>query len=279
MILRFSIFACACAALAACQPAVPDSGFSGTANPGTGVGVETSYEALRAREAALQSSRPVPVGPSVETTVLPPSSNQSVAVQRQTTPNRTVSVARQPSQEEYLGTAPRQPASVQTSQYNDADARAGTAANSGVAVVNASPSNAPPVLIDNPGISDEQDFDAVSERQSIESDAARLAANRQQYEVVAPEALPRRSGAQQPNIVAYALSTSHPRGTRVYRRVGLNAQSKFERNCAAYASNDQAQIDFLARGGPQRDRKGLDPDGDGFACSWDPTPFRRASSG
>jgi len=23
---------------------------------------------------------------------------------------------------------------------------------------------------------------------------------------------------------------------------------------------------------------GLDPDGDGFACSWDPTPFRLAGS-
>ena len=30
----------------------------------------------------------------------------------------------------------------------------------------------------------------------------------------------------------------------------------------------------LERGGPQRDRLGVDPDGDGFACSWNPTPFR-----
>lgn len=53
-------------------------------------------------------------------------------------------------------------------------------------------------------------------------------------------------------------------------------QAKAQRNCAGYASPDQAQIDFLANGGPQRDRKGLDPDGDGFACGWDPSPFRSA---
>ena len=37
---------------------------------------------------------------------------------------------------------------------------------------------------------------------------------------------------------------------------------------------DQAQQDFLAKGGPERDRMGVDPDGDGFACAWDPRPFR-----
>ena len=46
------------------------------------------------------------------------------------------------------------------------------------------------------------------------------------------------------------------------------------RACAAYSSPDRAQEDFLASGGPERDRKSLDPDGDGFACAWDPAPFR-----
>jgi hypothetical protein len=39
-----------------------------------------------------------------------------------------------------------------------------------------------------------------------------------------------------------------------------------------------AQIAFLERGGPKRDTLGLDPDGDGFACYWDPAPFRKAVS-
>ena len=37
-----------------------------------------------------------------------------------------------------------------------------------------------------------------------------------------------------------------------------------------------AQAEFLRRGGPDRDPKALDPDGDGFACSWDPRPFQAA---
>ena len=59
------------------------------------------------------------------------------------------------------------------------------------------------------------------------------------------------------------------------RRPPRSAQ-RHAQACAAFASPDQAQIDFLARGGPERDRKGLDPDGDGFACSWNPAPFRKA---
>ena len=35
----------------------------------------------------------------------------------------------------------------------------------------------------------------------------------------------------------------------------------------------------LPCGGPERDPRGLDPDGDGFACDWDPAPFRAAVSG
>ena len=38
----------------------------------------------------------------------------------------------------------------------------------------------------------------------------------------------------------------------------------------------RAQIDFLAKGGPERDRLGVDPDGDGYACAWNPAPFRAA---
>lgn len=126
----------------------------------------------------------------------------------------------------------------------------------------------------NTGISDEQDFGAVSERRSIESDAARIEQNRQTYEVVAPTAVPERGSDGQPNIVQYALSTSNPVGTQLYSRAGFNLQAKAQRNCAQFPSPDQAQIAFLSNGGPQRDRKGLDPDGDGYACSWDPSPFR-----
>ncbi|MEM1237123.1 MAG: hypothetical protein AAGI10_09150 [Pseudomonadota bacterium] len=126
------------------------------------------------------------------------------------------------------------------------------------------------------GISDEQNFDAVSGRETIESDAARIAAQREQFQVIQPTALPTRTGSGA-NIVAFALSTSHPVGQQVYGRSGLTSQNRFQRNCAQYGSPDQAQQAFLEAGGPERDRRGLDPDGDGFACAWDPSPFRGAA--
>jgi hypothetical protein len=163
----------------------------------------------------------------------------------------------------------------------DAQLAAETAAVLGTArpaPLDASPSNPPPVAVNAAGISQENDFDEVSELRSIESDAAALARNRAQYVVIQPTELPRRSGDGGPNIVEYALRTTNPKGVSLYRRSALNFQNH-ERNCAQYPSADQAQIDFLARGGPQRDRMALDPDGDGFACDWDPRPFRAAVRG
>ena len=144
----------------------------------------------------------------------------------------------------------------------------------------ASPGNPPPETVESAsGISTENDFNAVGDARSIESDAALIARNREQYQVVQPTALPSRSGNTGPNIVEYALATKHPVGTKVYNRIGLNKQSRFERNCAKYSSPDRAQIDFLANGGPNRDKMGLDPDGDGYACAWNPAPFRIAVNG
>lgn len=152
-----------------------------------------------------------------------------------------------------------------------------TRANSGEVPLEASPSNPPPEAVTNDaGISRENDFDAVGSQRSIEDDQARQAALREQYQVVEPTAVPARSGASGPNIVEYALSTSHPRGRSIYNRIGFNLQARHRRNCAKYPSPDLAQEEFLAKGGPERDRLALDPDGDGYACSWDPAPFRAA---
>jgi len=127
----------------------------------------------------------------------------------------------------------------------------------------------------NTGISDEQDFGAVSARETIESDAERIARNRAEYVVVQPGALPTRPGDTGPNIVEFALATTHAPGVQMYKRSGLSVRSEASA-CAKYPSPDQAQQDFLAKGGPDRDRMGVDPDGDGFACTWDPRPFRTA---
>jgi hypothetical protein len=136
---------------------------------------------------------------------------------------------------------------------------------------------APRPSLNNPNLSDEQDFGAVSERQTIESDAARLERLRQEYQVIQPTSVPERSGGAGPNIVAFALETSHPVGQQVYRRSGRQpSREELLRRCAAFVSADAAQRAFLEAGGPERDRQGLDPDGDGYACLWDPTPFRAA---
>ncbi len=142
--------------------------------------------------------------------------------------------------------------------------------------LSALPNNAAPSAVNQFGISRENDFGAVSQRQSIESDAERIARNRAQYQVVQPTDLPPRPAEGRPNIVSFALGTNHARGTKVYSRSPINLGPKVATRCAAYPSADQAQVAFLEKGGPSRDRLGLDPDGDGFACDWDPTPFRQA---
>ncbi|MDG2406213.1 MAG: hypothetical protein P8M25_15090, partial [Paracoccaceae bacterium] len=132
------------------------------------------------------------------------------------------------------------------------------------------------VLEDGTGLSDENNFEAVSDRQTIESDAARLARNSKAYQIIAPEALPSRGDKAGINIVEYALRSDNLLGSPVYSRFPVGGQARFLRNCGKYPSSDMAQIEFLKRGGPKRDMLGIDPDGDGFACYWDPAPFRKA---
>lgn len=127
------------------------------------------------------------------------------------------------------------------------------------------------------GLSDEQDFQAVTARETIESDAARLARLRATREVVAPQPVPARPDGAAPNIVSYAVAATNGVGQSVHSRSVLSGARQQRRACARFASPDRAQEAFLAAGGPRRDRYGLDPDGDGFACAWDPAPFRAAA--
>ncbi|MCF6231622.1 MAG: hypothetical protein L3J36_00745 [Rhodobacteraceae bacterium] len=249
--------------VAACSPAIPDSGAEAGASGG--VGFNNSFEAQQAREAALNTGQPL-VPPTVlsDETITPAPLPLTPTVRPLPLP----------------AAAGRTSTSTPAGSSDDiaaetAAALAAVSSNSGQAPLLASPSN--PAPQNNIAISDENDFDAVSERQTIASDAERIARNREQYQVITPTSVPIRGTSTQPNIVEYALSTSNPRGTSVYSRSGFNGASKSARNCARFASPDQAQTAFLSQGGPQRDRKGLDPDGDGYACTWDPAPFRKAA--
>lgn len=249
--------------LAACAPGVPDSG--------AGVGFDNSTEAQLAREAALNTG--VNTGANTGQPLVPSSVLSDEATSGGLAPAQPVA---QPT----VLTGPAPPVVATAGSAEDiasqtAAALAAASTTSTAAPLQASPAGVEP---NNAGISDENDFRAVSERETIESDAARIARNRAQYQVIAPTALPTRAGGSQPNIVEFALSTSNPRGTSVYARSGSNNAARAARNCARFASPDQAQTAFLSKGGPQKDRQGLDPDGDGFACSWDPAPFRQAAN-
>lgn len=230
-------------ALAACSTPVPDSG--------AGVGFGDYSEYVRQREAAQQSlGQPL----SATTPQQPVFSTETAAAAIDNAESRTT-----PATGRVIGQTTTAPT---TATRPRGGAPIGIKEESGE-------------MNRSAGISDEQDFSAVASRETIESDAERLARQRAQYEVVAPTALPQRSGDTGPNIVKFALSTTHSPGTQLYKRSSLFQRDPLT-TCAKYASPDLAQESFLSKGGPERDREGLDPDGDGFACGWDPRPFRNA---
>ncbi len=121
-------------------------------------------------------------------------------------------------------------------------------------------------------ISNSQDFTAVKANETIESDAAKLEALKSQYKIIQPGAAPRRTSDI--NLAQFALGQSNPVGQKAYSRFGIGGGRKAERKCATYSSADDAQTDFLRRGGPNKDALGLDPDGDGYACSWSPVTYK-----
>lgn len=74
-------------------------------------------------------------------------------------------------------------------------------------------------------------------------------------------------------LIRYALTQQHAPGTAAFNRSG-GSTAAAEAACARYANAAAAQLAFIAAGGPQNDPLGLDPDGDGFVCGWNPEPYR-----
>jgi hypothetical protein len=111
------------------------------------------------------------------------------------------------------------------------------------------------------------------EQQKIDAAVAQqqLDAARRQLVVVQPGGLPNRTEGA--NVALYAQQSTNAVGERVYDR-SVGARVAGMGSCGRYRHPDDAQRAFLAAGGPQADRHGLDPDGDGFACSFDPAPYR-----
>ncbi len=122
-------------------------------------------------------------------------------------------------------------------------------------------------------LSDEQDFAAVSSRETIESDAARRRLQIANRKVFEPADLPERQGKA--NVAHFALSTNHEVGSQIYDRYGtFFARFTTEEYCAEFSDDFDAQQAFLDAGGPLQDELRIDPDGDGFACGWTPYIYR-----
>ncbi|MEP2530097.1 hypothetical protein [Shimia sp.] len=279
---RLLLTGCALATLMACQPKIPDSA--------AGVGFDNPINSpqARAQRDAQLTGQAIPPTQSVSQETIPEAPRVATA-QSQAPLSATVVAPPPQTQTTQLRPAPTATAAATTTTRSSTSqdaadiareteaALAAASTNSGQRPVDASPSNPAPTVISNPGISDENDFSAVGQRRSIEADAAQRERNKASYTVIQPTDVPKRSGSSGPNIVAYALSTTNPKGTRAYQRIGFSKASRYDKNCAKYSHADQAQSAFLSRGGPKVDRLGLDPDGDGYACDWDPSPYRKVS--
>ena len=273
---------CGLLGLVACAPSVPDSA------AGVGFG---DYDTYQREELARKAQLQTPLVLSPETTGAPGATNggagQAISASELAAAGidispetRVYSGSRQiygPSPNERITTeGPVVVAPVPPGTYGSTRSQTQTpppVAPGGSAEALITPEQTVPAPI-----SDEQNFAAVASRETIDSDAARIAENRAQYQQVTVAAPAERPASVGPDIVAFALSTQHPVGQKQFSRT-FASEAKARRACARYAGPDLAQRAFLEQGGPQRDRLGLDPDGDGFACNWNPEPFRTAVRG
>lgn len=242
--MRKAAWSFAVLALAACQPAVPNSA------AGVGFGDYASYmknrEAeLRGQTAAPASAAPPPGGGYA---AQPPGGGYGTAGYGATPVTAAGIAAQNPpaggsALEAAASAAPQGSLGAEALAALRATAPAGStapAAQQSIAAQAGAPLNAP--------------LNAMSE---AAFDPAAVA------------------GSAGPNLAAYALSAPNTLGQPYYKRGGIKLSSS-ERACGKFVSPDLAQMKFLERGGPEKDPGNLDPDGDGFACAWDPRPFQAA---
>ena len=131
-----------------------------------------------------------------------------------------------------------------------------------------------PVAITGTNQISDNSFSTVVQNQTIETDAARLAALQQSNVILQAEPLPQRTDGI--NLAAFARSTTHNIGQRLFPR---KSRASASQRCRQYGNPDAAQRAFLSSGGPESDDLRLDPDGDGFVCGWSPIPFRNLKVG
>ena len=158
--MRVHVIVVAALGLAACAPTVPDSG--------AGVGFQDYNTYLRSREAGV--TPPTPTAPLSGFSA----DGAAAAI------DKADGIAPPAAQTPYV-------APTYTPPTDGARARGNAPA--GIQETTSEMDPAPQA-----GVSDEQDFQAVKQRETIESDKARIERNRAQYQVDQPTALPTRPG-------------------------------------------------------------------------------------
>ena len=78
------------------------------------------------------------------------------------------------------------------------------------------------------------------------------------------------------NLAVFARSVSNKVGEKIYYRNFLSTENNL--SCKKFSNKNAAQIFFLENGGPKNDYHNLDIDGDGFACKWNPSIYRKINS-
>ena len=112
------------------------------------------------------------------------------------------------------------------------------------------------------------------EQQNVEKEKAKqsLLNARQKRTIVKPVDIEELKQESSVNVVLFARQTSNNVGEKLYNRI--TTKRKNSTRCLRFVSADDAQRFFLEKDGPEKDHWDLDPDGDGFACKWDPKPYR-----
>ncbi|WP_334194064.1 hypothetical protein [Pararhodobacter sp.] len=253
--------------MAGCAPG-PDN-LATMTNSGVGFGDYQRY--LRGRSttpAPSRSSIPYSVPPETRTaTILPPASMPATAPttldaipQRERAPLTAMAGTLPPVQPAAASAAPIATQTLAPAASSPAPAPAPT-----YAAAPAASATAP-----RGGVQDQQVYHAGEAQRITPQGAA------PQQAPIVTASIPAPSEHGGPNLMAYALAQTQAVGTETYRRINPLRWSRWENACLQYRNQDAAQQAFLEDGGPERDRGNLDPDGDGFACWWDPTPLRQA---
>lgn len=255
--MRKAVWSLAVLGLAACQPTVPNS----APNPERGVGFGDYATYLKNREAELRGQAPA------ASSTPPAASTAAVAPAVIVPPGGgygTTGYGATPATA--AGIAAQAPGSGSALEAAAGAAPQGSLGAEALAALQATaPASAAPSAPASGGAG--APLSALSEGTLTPSAAAPVSGAAGSGAAV--------TGASGPNLAAYALSAPSTYGQPYYNRGGLKLGSS-ERACARFVSSDLAQMKFLERGGPERDPGNLDPDGDGFACGWDPRPFQTA---